>query len=828
MTATTGASEQDPAVSDVESFRVIAERAGDCFFRLRLTPTLAFEYLGDVILRHGGFPADAFVADPGLVMRQVEPADRAVLEAILSPHGSEDIDQELHWRHRDGRLVWSHVWARRRTRPDGSVVLDGLVRDLTTLRVAQAAVEADRQMYRTLTETMKDVVWVLDLESLRYVYVSPSIHGLRGFTAEEVLAAPFEAGFDEGALAEVRQRLADDTTAVLAGRQPLDTFASMQVRQLRRDGSTVWTEVTGRYHRDEQSGRLQIWGVTRDITQHRAALAAVADSERRYRLVAENASDVVVLRDQAGIITWASPSVHAVLGWEQADLLGHDTLDFTHPDDVEQIHHLRADVASGATPSGLVTRIRQADGGYRYMSVWSRAVPGNEGNPMAAVVGMRDVDEVVRQRQRAERSERLLRAVADARLAAQTVLEPIRDAEGQVVDFGHLQVNRAACEAVGMSREELQTATLREVVPDTVTSGLLAALVETLETGEPLLLDDLPLTWPREGGARRLDVSAARVGDWLVVDWIDSTDRSLATRRLADSERRYRLLAENTMDVIVHYRDGAVAWVSPALTETLGWLPSQWVGAPIGSFLHPDDVGPHARSLPVLLAGDPVIARYRLRDADGDYHWVETHAKPFRDDDGQEDGVVASFRTIDVEVRAEEELERRARFDDLTGTLKRDEAITRLSRHGDRRRPDAGRAVLFIDVDGFKQINDTYGHRAGDAILRTLAGRITDLVRDGDPVARMGGDEFLVILEAVGDREHATAIAEKIRMAATEPIAVAADVLLVTVSVGVTLAGPHETPDDVVARADDAMYAAKDAGRDRVVYLDSPGAYASE
>ena len=135
------------------------------------------------------------------------------------------------------------------------------------------------------------------------------------------------------------------------------------------------------------------------------------------------------------------------------------------------------------------------------------------------------------------------------------------------------------------------------------------------------------------------------------------------------------------------------ASTSPALTEALGWVPAEWLGRSIAEFLHPDDREAHDRNARTLLSGKPVVARYRLRSRDSAYHWVETRAKPFRDETGAPDGVVASFRTIDLEVRAEEELERRARYDDLTGLLKRNEVLQRLSIPDGRRDPGADSMV---------------------------------------------------------------------------------------------------------------------------------------
>jgi diguanylate cyclase (GGDEF)-like protein len=123
---------------------------------------------------------------------------------------------------------------------------------------------------------------------------------------------------------------------------------------------------------------------------------------------------------------------------------------------------------------------------------------------------------------------------------------------------------------------------------------------------------------------------------------------------------------------------------------------------------------------------------------------------------------------------------------------------------------------LFCDIDGFKAVNDAYGHAAGDEMIRTLADRIRSVVRLGDAVARMGGDEFLIVLDGIHGLDEAVAVAEKVRSAASAPIAYGRQSLATTISVGVTLGWPDEGVDAMIARADDAMYQAKAAGRDQV------------
>jgi diguanylate cyclase (GGDEF)-like protein/PAS domain S-box-containing protein len=304
-------------------------------------------------------------------------------------------------------------------------------------------------------------------------------------------------------------------------------------------------------------------------------------------------------------------------------------------------------------------------------------------------------------------------------------------------------------------------------------------------------------------------VSCSRHADgstaFVIAQFNDVTEMVQAEAALATSEERYRLLAENSSNVVLLIQDGLISWISPSLTGMLGWQPKDWIGHPLSRFIPADEHPALERDL------------HALAD-DRSHRWVELHASPHRDLDGHLNGIVGSFRTVDQEVAAERELARRACTDELTGLVNRHEALEQITaiagrvlRHGD------ASAVLFCDLDNFKKINDTFGHLAGDELLRTVAARIRMGLRSGDMAARIGGDELMVMLQGVRSLGDAVTIAEKLRRTVAQPIPTSAGDLSITLSIGVTMVEPGESPDAIISRADRAMYRAKQTGRNRVL-----------
>ena len=411
------------------------------------------------------------------------------------------------------------------------------------------------------------------------------------------------------------------------------------------------------------------------------------------------------------------------------------------------------------------------------------------------------------------------REVLDSLLDPHLLLSPLRNTTGRITDFRINDANIAAAEYYHLERESMLGRGLLEFLPSDGASALLAMARDAYESGEPLIVNNYPFALEIYGQESRFDIRAVRIDDEIVWTWRDVTERYLAAKRLAASEERYRLLAENSSDVVTRVRRGTIEWISPSVTPTFGWAIDECVGRLASDFIGEEQRAQCAEYIAQLDAGHTVRGRTIVRAKDGTRHWIETHASPYLEANGHHDGFVATSRVVDAQVAAEQQLEQSARTDELTQLLNRKEVLSRIETLGAQsRRTGHELAVLFCDLDRFKHINDTHGHAVGDEVLRTTARRLRETLRTSDDLAaRIGGDELLVVLHGVQNMDNAVALAEKLRATAMEPISTAKGPVVATLSIGVTLAHPDESTDTLVARADAAMYRAKHKGRNRVI-----------
>jgi diguanylate cyclase (GGDEF)-like protein/PAS domain S-box-containing protein len=296
--------------------------------------------------------------------------------------------------------------------------------------------------------------------------------------------------------------------------------------------------------------------------------------------------------------------------------------------------------------------------------------------------------------------------------------------------------------------------------------------------------------------------------------------RVQAMRAQADSETRFRTLVQHSTDLITII-DGAdtIRYVSPAIAHVFGHEPGDVEARALRELVHPDDVVPMLGFLTDAAkpGSKASTMHWRLMNGRGEWCRVENVALNLLTDQTV-GGVVITTRDVTHRVALEEQLVHRAFHDALTGLANRalftnrvEQALLRASRDAQRT------AVLFLDLDDFKEINDSLGHAAGDSLLKQGADRLRACLRAGDTACRLGGDEFAVLLEGCqDDGEEAMHVAERIANAFARPFDLEQREAFCTASIGVVISSGTEAGDDLLRHADLAMYLAKKRGKARV------------
>jgi diguanylate cyclase (GGDEF)-like protein/PAS domain S-box-containing protein len=284
----------------------------------------------------------------------------------------------------------------------------------------------------------------------------------------------------------------------------------------------------------------------------------------------------------------------------------------------------------------------------------------------------------------------------------------------------------------------------------------------------------------------------------------------------------YRSLVLESPDVhIVTSEYGVFRYVSPGCLDQFGWTPSDLEGRYEAEFAHLDDVVALHSSREELSAGaEHATATFRFRCRDGSYRWTETRSRHV--ERGGSALVLSSLRDVSERQQLTMALQHEASTDPLTGVANRTVLMDRL-RQGLRRmeRNNGVLAVMYVDLDRFKVVNDSLGHRVGDAILLKMAERLLHHIRPSDTLARLGGDEFVIVAENMVDERAASELAKRIIEAGREPFRVGMEEFVCTLSVGVaSTADSQRAAEDLLREADLALYRAKDRGRDRAEVFD--------
>ncbi|MEG4289005.1 EAL domain-containing protein [Microcoleus sp. C2C3] len=400
-----------------------------------------------------------------------------------------------------------------------------------------------------------------------------------------------------------------------------------------------------------------------------------------------------------------------------------------------------------------------------------------------------------------------------------TVLHPDGTMSMPYISPGVREVTGIGAEEV-MKRPELLTEIIHPEDKSSFDSSVAASRASLLPCDRQyrIVLRSGEVKWVQDSAR----FSQNENGD-IIVDGValDISDRKEAESALRQSEQRFRSLIENATDItIIIDGEGIFRYISPSVKRILGYAPHQAIGRNALEIVHPDDCAAIAQTLNKVIENpkrsqSPV--EYRVRHRNGYWCYVEAVATNLLYDPAVK-GIVINCHDITQRKLAEEKLLHDAFHDALTGLPNRSLFTDRLSHALKRasRRQDYLFAVLFLDLDRFKVVNDSLGHAIGDQLLVAIARRLEACLRAGDTVARIGGDEFVLLLEDIDSINEATSIVNRLQKKITSPILLDGHEVFITASIGIALSsGEYLEPTNLLRDADTAMYRAKELGRAR-------------
>ena len=562
----------------------------------------------------------------------------------------------------------------------------GVGRDVTErLAIQRQIIESERHL-RLITDNIRDVIWTMDF-NWNYTYVSPSIYHLIGFTSEEVKRVPFKDSVPPDIFQKMQQGLAD-ALALEAGRDGSGGRESRiyEVPLRRKDGKRVWTEVRSNFNRDENGKPFELVGVVRDITERKKIQDALAESEKRHRLIAENIDDVIWTMDFDLNWSYLSPSLERLTGFTAEEILHIPVRAMLPPDTYTQIKQRIGeelakekdlDVLAKREPVTLEMQLMRKNGSFFWAELSANFNRDENGIPFEIVGVTRNISERKKTEETLRNNEQRYRIMS----------ENVNDIVWILgLDLRFIYVTPSNARISGYTTEEVMAMTLADFLTPASLQTASSLLAEELareqsgETVDPNRSRSLEMeVYTKEGKKTWLEINATFNRDAqgkpteILAVGRNITERRTMQMELAESERRYRLIAENVNDIIWTIGlDLKFLYVSPSSTRVTGYAPEEAMSHALDQVLTPDSYAWATKRLAEELerqkdpppdgSNRPVTLELEAVHKDGSLFWLEVTGTFNRNAEGAITEILAVGRNITERKKVQQSLQESERL----------------------------------------------------------------------------------------------------------------------------------------------------------------------
>jgi len=699
-----------------------------------------------------------------------------------------------------------------------------VARDVTERKKADAALRESEERYHTLFDRMMDGIYRSTHEG-RFVDVNPAMVKMFGYSSkEEMLAVDIKK--DLYFAPEERGSHILDT-----GQEEVEEY-----RMRRKDGSEIWVEDHGYYVHDEQGRPKYHEGMLRDITTRKQVKGILL----KLRKAVDTSTEAIFMTDTEGIFTYVNPRFTALYGFSADEIVGKATpriLKSSLLSKQEYVEFWKKITSKQEVKGEVINKTK--DG--KLINIDRSATPILD--DADHIIGYLSIQRDVTERKMAE--DALRSAEANFRSIFENATVGIYQS---TPDGRFLNVNKIMAHIFGYASPQEMLDGVTSIEKQYYVDPASRQEFTRLMTEHGYVHEFNSVNYRKDGSHFHIQESARAVkderGNILYYEGFvsDITERKKSEESLRESEARFRHMADATPVMVwMSDKDGSSNYFNKTWLDFTGRTMEQELGIGWKQGIHPDD---YERCVDIFTNAfnerREFKMEYRLRNTKGEYHWLFDHGVPRFSVEGEFFGFIGSCMDISDFKQAEAELNRAnasliiahreleqslqheqtlSRTDGLTGLYNYRHFFELASREfGASIRYQRPLSIIIFDTDHLKEVNDTLGHMAGDKMLTTVARTASEQVRSVDSLARYGGDEFVILLPQT-NAQMAYAIAERIRMS-VEALSIPTEKgpLSVTLSIGIAemQADPaDESVEQVVQRADKALYAAKQGGRNR-------------